>query len=156
MDILEKLKVCDCFIYYKSLLLTKNIKDECKFLNLCNLYFKKIQNNKKIDKANADEDANKISEKFPDTHSIGDTIADNLIKLGLKGAMTQFGGGKSKANLSDFWIDNGGKDGTPKTDMYSDNYNISLKKKGGSQLASGMTGETIATFNAALLILIDV
>ena len=64
--------------------------------------------------------------------------------------MTQFGGGKSKANLSDFWIYNGGKDGTRKTDMYSDNYNISLKKKGGSQLASGMTGETIATFNAAL------
>ena len=50
LDIVEKLKVCDCFIYYKSLLLTKNINDECKFLNLCNLYFKKIQNNKKIDK----------------------------------------------------------------------------------------------------------
>ena len=49
-DIVEKLRVCDCFIYYKSLLLTKNINDECKFLNLCNLYFKKIQNNKKIDK----------------------------------------------------------------------------------------------------------
>ena len=37
-------------IYYKGLLLTKDINDECKFLNLCNLYFKKIQNNKKIDK----------------------------------------------------------------------------------------------------------
>ena len=31
-------------------MLTKEINDECKFLNLCNLYFKKIQNNKKIDK----------------------------------------------------------------------------------------------------------
>ena len=29
-------------------------------------------------------------------------------------------------------------------------YNISLKKKGGSQLASGGRGETIATFSAAL------
>ena len=48
--ILEKLTICDCFIYYKSLLLTKEITDECKFLNLCNLYFKKIQNKKKIDK----------------------------------------------------------------------------------------------------------
>ena len=106
--------------------------------------------NKKIGKPNADNDANEVSDEFPDTHNIGDTIADNLIKLGLKGAMTQFGGGKSKANLSDFWLDNGGKDGTPKTDMYSKDFNISLKKKGGSQLASGMTGETIATFNAAL------
>jgi len=106
--------------------------------------------NKKIGKPNADKDANEVSDEFPDTHNIGDTIADNLIKLGLKGTMTQFGGGKSKANLSDFWIDNGGKDGTPKTDMYSKDFNISLKKKGGSQLASGMTGETIATFNAAL------
>ena len=43
----EKLYICDCFIYYKSLLLTKEINDECKFLNLCNLYFKKIQNKKK-------------------------------------------------------------------------------------------------------------
>ena len=34
--------------------------------------------------------------------------------------------------------------------MYTSNYNISLKKKGGSQLASGMAGETLATFNAAL------
>ena len=106
--------------------------------------------NELIGKPNADEDANKISEKFPNYHDIGNEIAKNLKKKGLEGAMTQFGGGKSKANLSDFWIDNGGKDGTPKTDMYSKDFNISLKKKGGSQLASGMTGETIATFNAAL------
>ena len=41
----------------------------------------------------------------------------------------------------------GGTDGTPKTDMYNKDYNISLKKKGGSQLASGGKGETIATFH---------
>ena len=34
--------------------------------------------------------------------------------------------------------------------MYNSDYNISLKKKGGSQLASGGKGETIATFHAAL------
>ena len=107
--------------------------------------------NNLIGEPDADKDANEISDKFPDTHTIGDKIAKVLIDdKKLEGKMKQFGGGKSKANLSDFWIDNGGKDGTPKTDMYSDNYNISLKKKGGSQLASGMTGETIATFNAAL------
>lgn len=49
-SIVEKLKICDCFIYYKSLLLTRQMEDECKFLNLCNLYFKKIQNKKSIDK----------------------------------------------------------------------------------------------------------
>ena len=32
LNILEKLKICDCFIYYKELLLTKGINDECKFL----------------------------------------------------------------------------------------------------------------------------
>ena len=53
------------------------------------------------------------------------------------------------AGVSD-WTDWGGTNGTPKTDMYTENYNISLKKKGGSQLASGGSGETIANFNAAL------
>ena len=33
--------------------------------------------------------------------------------------------------------------------MYTSNFNISLKKKGGSQLASGGTGESVATFYAA-------
>lgn len=50
-NIMEKLSICDCFIYYKELLLTKEMNDECKFLNLCNLYFKKIQNKKSIDKS---------------------------------------------------------------------------------------------------------
>jgi len=49
-NILEKLSICDCFIYYKGLLLTRGDMNECKFLNLCNLYFKKIQNKKIIDK----------------------------------------------------------------------------------------------------------
>jgi len=106
--------------------------------------------NKKIGKPNADKSSNELSDTFSDYHEIGDKIADSLISKGIKSEMTQFGGGKSKKNLSDFWIDNGGKDGTPKTDMFSKKYNISLKKAGGSQLASGMTGETIATFNAAL------
>ena len=65
-------------------------------------------------------------------------------------AMIQYGGGGGKKNLSSFWIEKGGKNGTPKTDMYTKQYNISLKKKGGSQLASGGTGETISSFYAAL------
>ena len=54
-NIVEKLKICDCFIYYKSLLLTRGNVDECKFLNLCNLYFKKIQNKRTIDKTKVKE-----------------------------------------------------------------------------------------------------
>ena len=52
--------------------------------------------------------------------------------------------------ISSFWVEKGGTNGTPKTDMYTKDFNISLKKKGGSQLASGGTGETIASFYAAL------
>ena len=64
--------------------------------------------------------------------------------------MVQYGAKASKSNLSKLWTDHGGKNGTPKTDMYTKKYNISLKKVGGSQLASGTKGETISTFYAAL------
>ena len=71
-------------------------------------------------------------------------------KLKMSTAMTQYGGGGGKKNLSSSWLEWGGTNGTPKTDMYTSKYNISLKKAGGSQLASGGKGETISTFNAAL------
>ena len=41
--------------------------------------------------------------------------------------MTQYGGGGGKANLSADWINRGGTNGTPKTDMYTAKYNISTK-----------------------------
>ena len=71
-------------------------------------------------------------------------------KLKMSTAMTQYGGGGGKKNLSSSWLEWGGTNGTPKTDMYTSKYNISLKKAGGSQLASGGKGETISTFYAAL------
>ena len=44
-----KINICDNYLYYKSLLLNKNITiDECLFFNLSNLFFKKITNNKTI------------------------------------------------------------------------------------------------------------
>ena len=71
--------------------------------------------------------------------------------------MTQHGSSAAKGTLSDLWSNKdkkrtgaGATNTTPKTDMYTDSYNISLKKKGGSQLASGTKEETIATFYAAL------
>ena len=45
----NKINICDNYLYYKSLLLNKNITiDECLFFNLSNLFFKKITNNKTI------------------------------------------------------------------------------------------------------------
>ena len=64
--------------------------------------------------------------------------------------MIQFGAGASKSNLSSFWTSHGATNGTPKTDLYTKNFNVSLKKGGGAQLASGGGAESIATFYAAL------
>ncbi len=99
-----------------------------------------------------DKTASEVAEKFyPEYGPAAIKIATSFNKtLKMSTAMKQYGGGGGKKNLSPNWIKWGGTNGTPKTDMYTDNYNISLKKKGGSQLASGGKGETLATFNAAL------
>ena len=108
------------------------------------------QFNALIGQPDHDKDANKVADKFPDYIDMGKILAKNIEgKIG-NSPLTQFGGGKSSSNLSPFWTSWGAGDGTPKTDMYNKDYNISLKKKGGSQLASGAKGETIATFYAAL------
>jgi len=109
------------------------------------------QYNKLLGKEDFDNSAKEAAEKFyPTYEEIGKKIATNFKGKKIKSQMIQFGGGKSKGNLSSFWISKGGVDGTPKTDMYSNDYNISLKKKGGSQLASGAKGETLAMYSAAL------
>lgn len=54
--------------------------------------------------------------------------------------------GSSRATLSGDWL---GKNATPKTDILGNSLNISLKKKGGSQLLSGTKDEVISTFIAA-------
>jgi hypothetical protein len=109
------------------------------------------QLNKEIGNENADEDAKKIASKhYPTYEKSAKAIAKNFIKEFGKGKMVQYGAKASKANLSQLWKDHGGKNGTPKTDMYTKKYNISLKKSGGSQLASGTKEETISTFYAAL------
>lgn len=59
-------------------------------------------------------------------------------------SLKQFG--SSRATLSKDWR---GKNSTPKTDIIGSNLNISLKKKGGSQVLSGSKEEVISTFYAA-------
>jgi len=99
-----------------------------------------------------DKSATDAAQKFYPTYGESATkVATSFNKtLKMSTAMTQYGGGGGMKNLSSSWKEWGASNGTPKTDMYTKNYNISLKKAGGSQLASGGTGETIATFYAAL------
>jgi len=109
------------------------------------------QVNTEIGNELSDEDAKKIAEKFyPTYEKSAKAIAKNFIKQFGKGKMIQYGAKASKSSLSALWKEHGGKNGTPKTDMYTKKYNISLKKAGGSQLASGTKEETISTFYAAL------
>jgi hypothetical protein len=109
------------------------------------------QVNKELGKESSDEDAKEIAKKFyPDYEKSAKAIAKAFIKEFGKGKMVQYGAKASKSNLSALWKEHGGKNGTPKTDMYTKKYNISLKKSGGSQLASGTKEETISTFYAAL------
>lgn len=84
---------------------------------------------------------------------VGNAFYDTLDKS----AMTQYGAGSG--TLSSDWKNWGGKNATPKTDMYLGSgeagQRISLKKKGGSQLMSAAKNETIATFNAAMQLMGD-
>ena len=100
----------------------------------------------------SDKGATNAAQKFYPTYGEAALrVATSFNKnLKMSTAMTQYGGGGGKKNLSPSWLEWGGTNGTPKTDMFTSNYNISLKKAGGSQLASGGKGETISTFNAAL------
>jgi len=98
----------------------------------------------------ADTAAFEKAQKFYPKYAESATLTAKSFTKFANTSMIQYGGGGGKKNLSSFWIEKGGKNGTPKTDMYTKQYNISLKKKGGSQLASGGTGETISSFYAAL------
>ncbi len=97
-----------------------------------------------------DKNAAKIANEFyPVYHEPALALAKAFQKeLGMSTTMTQFGA--STGSLSPLWKKHGGTNATPKTDMYTSKYNISLKKAGGSQYASGTAGETLSTFHAAL------
>tara|TARA_B100001287_G_C22665436_1_gene522585 strand:+ start:303 stop:1910 length:1608 start_codon:yes stop_codon:yes gene_type:complete len=108
--------------------------------------------NKLLGQENHDTKAKEKALTFGDEYNqIGEKIGQNLIsQYNFKSPMIQFGAGASKSNLSSFWTSHGATNGTPKTDLYTSNYNVSLKKGGGAQLASGGGAESIATFYAAL------
>ena len=110
-----------------------------------------------------DANAQKLAklDKFKSYEQAAINIANNFLNdntLKITSLMTQHGASLGKGTLSPLWKNEekpkrtakGATNTTPKTDMYTDNYNISLKKKGGAQVASGTKEETIATFYAAL------
>ena len=87
------------------------------------------------------ERAEKCWETYGETaQKIAKDFKQQLKQTSLK----QFG--SSRASLNSDWI---GSNKTPKTDIIGNNINISLKKKGGSQLLSGTKNEIAATFMAA-------
>ena len=109
--------------------------------------------------ANKKDEAYPIASKFFGTQyeEQGRKLAKSFKDvLGADGIMKPLGsGGKDKKkknprSLTPIYKKSGASNTIPKTDMHTSNYQISLKKKGGSQLASAAKGETKGMFNAAL------
>ena len=101
--------------------------------------------------ANAKDKAafNNISHFFPDYNNQAKSLGKTFRAGVTSGVMHQHGA--TRDGTSALWKQMTGKRvDTPKTDMYTRSHNISLKKKGGSQLMSGKSKETIATLMAAL------
>jgi len=72
-------------------------------------------------------------------------VADSFKRIINDSSLSKLGA--STASLSSNWR---GKNNTPKTDIIGNSSRISLKKKGGSQLASGSMEETLSTFEAVM------
>lgn len=103
--------------------------------------------------SDTDEETVEVAMKYWDHYgSIADEIAKNFDK-GLKAKkLVQTGRGMGSIKLGPIWKESGASNKTPKTDIASSNYaeKISLKKSGGSQLASAEKKEAMAIISAAL------
>ena len=89
-----------------------------------------------------------VSKFFPKYNKEAEALGNSFRKV-TTGVMKQHGA--SKDTTSSLWkkYSEKSKD-TPKTDMFTPKHNISLKKKGGSQLMSAAAGEAVATVMGAL------
>ena len=112
-------------------------------------------------RSSTDTGANKKDEAYPIASKFfGTQYEEQGRKLGkaFKGLLKDntpmkplgSGGKKVTRSLTSIYTKSGASNTIPKTDMYTGSYQISLKKKGGSQLASAAKGETKGMFNAAL------
>ena len=93
-----------------------------------------------------------VAEKFGSYQEVADKIAANFNKQLTAKQLVQTGRGMGPITLGPIWKESGAKNKTPKTDIASSDFKekISLKKAGGSQLASPTKSEAIAIVKAAM------
>jgi len=93
-----------------------------------------------------------VAEKFGSYQEVADKIAANFNNQLKAKQLVQTGRGMGPITLGPIWKESGAKNKTPKTDIASSNFKekISLKKSGGSQLASPTRSEAIAIVKAAM------
>ena len=93
-----------------------------------------------------------VAEKFGSYQEVADKIATNFNNQLKAKQLVQTGRGMGAISLGPIWKESGAKNKTPKTDIASSNFKekISLKKSGGSQLASPTRSEAIAIVKAAM------
>tara|TARA_B110000503_G_scaffold28834_1_gene46168 strand:- start:1448 stop:2875 length:1428 start_codon:yes stop_codon:yes gene_type:complete len=93
-----------------------------------------------------------VAEKFGNYTDVADKIAANFNNQLKAKQLVQTGRGMGAISLGPIWKESGAKNKTPKTDIASTDFKekISLKKAGGSQLASPTKAEAIAIVKAAM------
>jgi hypothetical protein len=93
-----------------------------------------------------------VAEKFGSYQEVADKIAANFNNQLKAKQLVQTGRGMGAISLGPIWKESGAKNKTPKTDIASADFKekISLKKSGGSQLASPTRSEAIAIVKAAM------
>ena len=93
-----------------------------------------------------------VAEKFGNYTDVADKIAANFNNQLKAKQLVQTGRGMGSISLGPIWKESGAKNKTPKTDIASSDFKekISLKKSGGSQLASPTRAEAIAIVKAAM------
>lgn len=99
-----------------------------------------------------DPETEEVALKFSNYMDVADKIAKNFNSQLTASQLVQTGRGIGSVSLGPIWKETGAKNKTPKTDIASSDFKekISLKKEGGSQLASPTKAEAIAIVKAAM------
>ena len=106
----------------------------------------------KLNGKSTDPETIAVAEKFGNYMDVADKIAGNFNGQLKAKQLVQTGRGMGSISLGPIWKESGAKNKTPKTDIASSDFRekISLKKAGGSQLASPTKSEAIAIVKAAM------
>ena len=106
----------------------------------------------KLNNKTTDPETIAVAEKFSNYMDVANKIAGNFNSQLKAKQLVQTGRGMGSISLGPIWKESGAKNKTPKTDIASSDFKekISLKKAGGSQLASPTKAEAIAIVKAAM------